>query len=386
MFLRNHWYVAAWSDELGTDPLAVTMHNEAIVLYRKQDGTPVALENRCAHRRLPLSEGRLVGDNIECGYHGLVYDCTGKCLKIPGQLRMPRGTGVKSYPVVERHAFIYVWMGDPEDADESSIIDFPRLSDPDWGVTKLHLHIKANYLLLIDNLLDLSHVAYLHNSTIGNTPVAEGADVIHERHGDTLRVTREMIDVPAARTYAEFGAHRGNFDRWQLAEWRPPAYFLINNGSEATGLRTPGQYRVFERGEWGFQVYHGITPETDKSTNQFWAICYEKSVVPKKSRKEFHRQCHQVIWEDVGMYEAQQESIDCDLEGASPENLNSRVTIYFDQGLLQARKIIDRMLKEEETARRTERAGKKRSPRKAATKRPPRRQRTRPSAAAHAAE
>ena len=347
MFLRNHWYTAAWSDELGSEPLPVTMLDEDVLLYRKQDGTPVALENRCAHRRMPLSKGRIIGDEIMCGYHGLVYDCTGACVKVPGQVRVPKGTRVKSYPVVERHAFIYVWMGDPEDADESLIIDFPRLDDPEWGVTKLHLHIKANYLLLIDNLLDLSHVAYLHGSTIGNTPVAEDADVIHERHGDMLRVTREMVDVPAARTYAEFGSHPGNFDRWQLAEWRAPAYFLINNGSEATGLRKPGQHRVFDRGEWGFQVYHGITPETGNSTHQFWAIAYERSVVPKKSRPEFHRQCHQVIWEDVGIYEAQQRSLDSDPRHATPQDVNSKVAITFDQGLLQARKIIDRMLKEE---------------------------------------
>ena len=167
MFLRNHWYVAAWSDELGTDPLAVKMLNEDIVLYRKRDGAPVALEDRCAHRRLPLSQGKLVGDTIECGYHGLTYDCSGMCIKIPGQARWPKNLAVKSYPVVERHRFVYVWMGDVEDADENLIVDFPRFSDPDWGVTKIHLDIKANYLLIIDNLLELSHVAYLHATTIG---------------------------------------------------------------------------------------------------------------------------------------------------------------------------------------------------------------------------
>lgn len=351
MYLKNHWYVAAWSDELGSEPLAVTMLDEDVLLYRKRDGTPVALEDRCAHRRVPLSKGRIVGDEIQCGYHGLVYDGDGTCVKVPGQARAPRGTRVKSYPVIERHAFVYVWMGDPEDADEASIIDFPRLDDPGWGVTRLHLRIEANYLLLIDNLLDLSHVAYLHDTTIGNAPVAEDAEVIHERDGDMVRVTREMVDVPAARTYAEFGSHPGNFDRWQLAEWRPPAYFLINNGSEGAGARKPGRYRVFDRGEWGFQVYHGITPETRRSTHQFWAVAYELSAVPKEGRPEFHRQCRQVIREDVAIYEAQQRSLDSDPEGATPENVNERVRIRFDQGLLQAREIIARMSKDEAAAR-----------------------------------
>ena len=370
-YLRNHWYVAAWSDELGKKKLLpVTMLNETIVLYRKTDGTPVALEDRCIHRRLPLSEGRLQGDDLMCGYHGLVYDCSGACVKIPGQVKVPDGASVKSYPVVERHAFIYVWMGDPAAADEDLIVDFPRLTDPDWGVTKLHLHINANYLLLIDNLLDLSHVAYLHGTTIGNAAVAEDADVIHERDGDVMRVTREMIDVEAAKTYADFGAEKGNFDRWQLAEWRAPAYFLINNGSEATGRRKPGQYRIFDRGEWGFQVYHGITPETDRTTNQFWVICYEKSMVPQKGRKEFHRQCHQVIWEDVGMYEAQQKMIDSDPAGATPENVGSKVTIKYDEGLNQARRIIDRMLKEEAQASRRKKPARKR-PAKSSSKSKP---------------
>ena len=219
--------------------------------------------------------------------------------------------------------------------------------------------------MLIDNLLDLSHVAYLHGTTIGNAPVAEDADVIHERHGDVMRVTREMIDVLAAKTYADFGSHKGNFDRWQLAEWRAPAYFLINNGSEATGRREPGQYRVFDRGEWGFQVYHGITPETDSTTNQFWVICYEKSMVPAKGRKEFHSQCHQVIWEDVGMYEGQQAAIDADPAGATPENVGSQVTIKYDEGLNQARRIINRMLKEEASGSRKKKRAKA-APRRAA--------------------
>ena len=361
MFLRNHWYVAAWSDELGTDPLAVKMLNEDIVLYRKQDGTPVALEDRCAHRRLPLSEGKLVGDTIECGYHGLTYDCSGTCIKIPGQARWPKTLAVRSYPVVERHRFIYVWMGDVEDADENLVVDFPRFSDPDWGVTKIHLDIKANYLLIIDNLLELSHVAYLHAATIGNAPVAEDAVVKYRREGSSVRVTREMVDVPAARTYAEFGAEAANFDRWQTSEWRPPAYFLINNGSEATGRRPAGDHRLWDRGDWGFQVYHGITPATEKTTHQFWAICHPNAMVPMKACEEFYRQCHQVIWEDVGVYEAQQISLDTDPEGPAADNVNARVRLDVDGAFLEARRVITQMLEQEAAAVAAKRSGDRRS-------------------------
>src|SRR4029077_2210151 len=123
---------------------------------------------------------------------------------IPGQSR-PQGIGVKAYPVVERDRFVLLWMGDPAVADESRIVSFGRLSHPDWGVTKVRLHVKGNYLLIVDNLLDLSHVAYVHNSTIGNPAVAEDAEVKFTRRGQTVRVTRDMERVPAARTYAEFG-------------------------------------------------------------------------------------------------------------------------------------------------------------------------------------
>ena len=348
VYLTNHWYVAAWHDEVGRALLARTILGRNVVFFRKEDGTPVALEDRCAHRRLPLSVGRLAGDTIECGYHGLVYDCTGLCRKVPGQI-VPAGMRVASYPVVERHRFIYIWIGDPARANEEKIVSFPRLNDPKWGITKTRLHVKANYLLLIDNLLDLSHVAYVHNSTIGNAPVAEDAEVTTERKGDVVRITREMIGVPASRTYAEFGRHKGKFDRWQVSEFRPPSYFYINNGSAATG--TPaGTSRIDGPGEWGFQVYHGITPETDKTTHQFWVIAHELAAVPKAGREEFYRQCHQVIHEDLAIYEAQQRSLDNDLHGASAEDVGSTIAIHADKGLLQARRIIHTMLQDERPA------------------------------------
>jgi vanillate O-demethylase monooxygenase subunit len=148
MFLRDQWYVGAWSDEVGRVPLGRTILGEDIVFYRTEAGKPVALANHCAHRRLPLTEGRLRGDTIECGYHGLVYDESGRCVKIPGQ-EAPRGIGVRSYPVIERDQFVSVWIGDHALADPASAISFPRLSDANWGCTKVRLHIGCNYLLIL---------------------------------------------------------------------------------------------------------------------------------------------------------------------------------------------------------------------------------------------
>lgn len=346
MFLRNCWYVAAWNDEVTRTPLARKLCNEDIVMFRKTDGTVVALEDRCAHRRLPLSVGRVLGDSIQCGYHGLVYDCSGKCVKIPGQ-STPDGIGVKAYPVIERDRFVMVWMGDPGAPDPGRVVSFPRLSDPDWGVTKVRLHIRGNHLLIVDNLLDLSHVAYVHNSTIGNAAVAEDAKVLFSRRGETVRVTRDMHDVPAARTYAEFGPHQGNFDRWQLSEFYPPGYFFINNGSGGLGWTAPEGDRLDTQGEWGFQVFHGITPETETTSHQFWALAHELRAIPPAGREEFYRQAHQVVLEDLAIYEAQQRSLDTDPRGAHAEDVGSSVVIEADRGLLHARQIIRERLRQE---------------------------------------
>jgi vanillate O-demethylase monooxygenase subunit len=341
MFLRNQWYVAAFADEIEQQPLARTILGEDLLLFRTADGTLAALENRCAHRRLPLSAGRLIGDTIECGYHGLVYDVTGRCIKIPGQAVRSDAPVVRAYPVVERHRFVYVWIGDPALSDPAAIISFPRLSDPASGVTKVRLHLKANHLLVLDNLLDLSHIAYVHNSTIGNTAVAEEAAVKTVRIGDHVRVTREMNAVPAPRTYAEFGPHPGIFDRWQLSEFRPPGYFWINNGSGACGWRPPhGGDRIVTQGEWGFEVYHGITPESETTAHQFWALAHALDMVPAEGRAAFYRQCHDVVYEDQVIYDAQQRSLDTDPAGASADEVGSRIAIDADRALLQGRRVL----------------------------------------------
>src|SRR5579883_3451241 len=132
MFLRNYWYVAAFPEEIGRTLTARRILGEDVVLFRAEDGRPVALEDRCAHRRLPLSAGRLIGDTMQCGYHGLVYDCAGACIKIPGEARVPRTARVRRYPVVERHRYLWIWPGDAEAANETLIPDYSRVADPSW--------------------------------------------------------------------------------------------------------------------------------------------------------------------------------------------------------------------------------------------------------------
>ena len=173
MFLQNCWYVAAWSKDIGRELRAEAYLGENVVLYRQEDGTPVALENACPHRKLPLSDGNLKGDHVECGYHGLTFDCAGTCVAAPTQAdAIPRRAVVKSYPVVDRYRLLWIWMGDPELANEDDIYDFPPLSDKgNWkGFEKeAYLHYDANWLLIVDNLSDFSHVAFVHTNTLGGS-------------------------------------------------------------------------------------------------------------------------------------------------------------------------------------------------------------------------
>jgi phenylpropionate dioxygenase-like ring-hydroxylating dioxygenase large terminal subunit len=156
MFLRNYWYVAATDAEISRRPLGRMILGEPIVLFRAEDGTPVAFEDRCPHRHLPLSMGRLVGDTLQCLYHGLRFGRDGRCVYIPGQEHIPQAAKVRCYPVVERYRWIWIWMGDPMLADPAAIADFHWLDDPNWGAKGAYLHVEANWQLVVDNLLDLS--------------------------------------------------------------------------------------------------------------------------------------------------------------------------------------------------------------------------------------
>jgi len=140
MFPRNFWYVAAWDTEIRRQELLRrTICSEPIVFYRREDGTPVALEDRCCHRHMPLSDGVLKGDNIECLYHGLTYDPSGTCIHIPSQTTIPAEAKVRSYPVFEKHHWIWIWMGEPALANPDEIEDFHWLDDPDWRATARQL-------------------------------------------------------------------------------------------------------------------------------------------------------------------------------------------------------------------------------------------------------
>jgi vanillate O-demethylase monooxygenase subunit len=337
MFVQNAWYVAAWDREVGETPLARTFLNQPVVLYRRGDGRPAALADRCCHRSLPLSCGKVIGNDLECGYHGLAFAPDGACVRVPGQTRVPPGAHVRAYPVVERWRLLWIWLGDPALADPTRIMDFHWLDDPAWRARGTRLDVACDYRNLIDNLLDLTHLAYVHRSTLGNAAVAEAAEVTTERQGDRVRVTRWMMDRPPPPMYLKIRPFEGNIDRWQIIEFTPPGFVTLDiGGADAgTGARQGDRRRGFER-----MSLNAITPATEKSLHYFWADAHNFRIDEPTVTDLLFCQVLEAFTEDKAILEAQQVSIDRGLAG-------EQVDTNQDGAGLQARRILDRLIAEE---------------------------------------
>jgi phenylpropionate dioxygenase-like ring-hydroxylating dioxygenase large terminal subunit len=336
MFMRNCWYVAATSDEVGGDPVGRILLDDAVVLFRADDGRVVALEDRCCHRHMPLSHGRLTAQGLQCGYHGLVFDHGGRCVEVPGQRAVPPGAAVRAYPIVERWGWIWIWMGAPARADESTIPDFHLLDAAGWQSTGERLHVRCHYQLLVDNLLDLSHLTFLHESTIGTAAVAE-TPVKTERQGDAVKVTRWMLDVAPPPTFVKLADFKGNIDRWQIATAAPPSYVWLEVGGAPTGAGAPDGDRGQGIERWNLNV---ITPETESSCHQFWAECRNFALDDPSVSALLFQQIHDTLLEDIEMLEAQQRMMD--LLPDAP-----MIDINVDAGSIEARRVVDQRLADE---------------------------------------
>ena len=220
MFLHNAWYVAAWEHEIGRALMPMTLLGERVVLFKKEDGTVAALEDACPHRKLPLSMGRLQGDDVECGYHGLTFDCAGNCVRTPGNQPPPPGARVRAYPVRARYGLLWIWMGDAARANEADMFEVAHWGDAAWGLNRGDsMQVACNYLYITDNLLDPSHVAWVHQSSFAGAACEDTPlEVVAAQSGVT--VSRWMLDVEPAPFYAPFLKFAGHCDRKQQGEKR----------------------------------------------------------------------------------------------------------------------------------------------------------------------
>ncbi|RSM86265.1 aromatic ring-hydroxylating dioxygenase subunit alpha [Kibdelosporangium aridum] len=335
-FVRNQWYVAAYGSEIGPELFARTILGEPIVFYRTADGVVVALADRCVHRRYPLSEGRLDADTIVCGYHGFTYDSTGTCVFVPGQTRVPRTARVSSYPVVEQDSFVWVWIGDREKADAAPIPRAPWLADPDYTTVCGMEPLAARYELLVDNLLDLSHETYLHGGYIG-TPEVAATPITTEVDEDNaiIRVSRRMADAECPPFYAKSTGIEGRITRWQDIEYHPPCLYLLHSRVAPAGVlpeadgSDPHGFHV--------EVVYAITPETEHSTHDFWAVARDFAL-EDEGVSEFLRESNRtVVLQDVTALDILERVIQTEPEGYQELSIN------IDAGGLAARRILKRM-------------------------------------------
>ncbi len=306
-FLRNIWYPILWSTDLGADALVDRIAlDEPILFFRRDDGTPAAIADVCSHRFAPLHLGKRCGtDRIRCGYHGLEFDATGACVRNPyGDGRIPAGSTIRAYPVVERHAIVWIWMG-TRTPDPSLIPDFSIFDNPAPGTqTKFDgITMAANYELIVDNLMDLSHTAFLHEGLLGNATQTSGSIDVRQ-DGNTVYVSRYNRNVPAVRVYDLLFRQDGKpFDFWDTMRWDAPGCFLLD-----TGVHAPGATKA--EGTGIFAV-HLLTPQTATSTNYLFSAVRQnvqngQPATPEVAAKigELRRFIFQT--QDTVMIEAQQ--------------------------------------------------------------------------------
>ncbi|HVZ45735.1 MAG TPA: aromatic ring-hydroxylating dioxygenase subunit alpha [Ramlibacter sp.] len=312
MFMKNCWYVAAWSHELKDNALVGrTLLNEKVLLYRGHDDNVVAIEDRCCHRGAPLSLGRLEGNCVRCMYHGLLFDGTGACIQIPGQERIAPNLKVKSYRVVDGGRLVWIWMGDPALADESTIPDFPYLKDPLWHGIPDYLHYDASYLLIADNLADLNHIAYVHTNTLGGSEkyAVESEAAPMERLDDGFRLTKWHMNTDLPPFVRKFERKVTKVDRWNTSQMKVPGYFFLESGFSpaGTGIREGNREGVIE-----FRNFQAMTPETDGTTHFFWVYMHNRTRDIERIAHSLHDSILEGFHEDKVMIETQQKVLDAD--------------------------------------------------------------------------
>ena len=349
-FPLNAWYAAAWDADVSRRLLSRTICNRKLVLFRRTDGTAAALDDACWHRLLPLSMGRLEGDTLTCAYHGLKYDPNGRCTFMPSQETINPSAAVRSYPVAERHRFVWIWPGDPALADPDLVPDLHWNHDPAWAGDGGTIHARCDWRLIVDNLMDLTHETYVHSSSIGNDAVAEAPfDVTHGKTGVT--VTRWMTDIEAPPFWAAqlrwkhpnlSAGPAPRVDRWQIIHFTPPGVVAIDVGVAPTGTGAPQGDRSQGVSMW---VINAMTPQADRSCHYFWANVRNYATSEQRVTTEIRNAITGVFGEDEQIVEAQQKAID-----DNPDKLFYNLNV--DAGAVWARRLIDRMTQAEQQTQR----------------------------------
>ena len=330
MFLKNTWYVAAWSHEITADGLFQrSVCSQSLLFYRTADGTVVALDNRCCHRHAPLSLGRKEGDCVRCMYHGLKFDAHGVCVEIPGQNAIPTAARVRAYPVVERRQWVWVWMGDPARADAALIPDTVALDHPDWRYKPAYLHYQASHELISDNVLDFSHLSYVHEKTLGGATAIAATRPKIELLDNGVRITREVRDAPLAPYFRQFVRMPAIVDRTWIYEYLVPGVLLLETRATA---------RQAAAGEADFMSLlscQAITPETAGSAHYFFMQAHSFARDDANVTETIYQSVMAAFAEDKRIVEAQHALIST----TPPAEM---LGLPFDLGVVQFRRLMER--------------------------------------------
>ena len=336
MYVYNAWYVAAWTSEVTREPTRRTICEIPVVLYRTEAGTAVALEDRCPHRGYPLSPGRLVGDAIECGYHGFTFDGTGSCIRVPAQDSIPERARVRSFPLVEKDGWIWIWTGDPSLADAAKVPDTDWMNDPEWVTVTHSFHFACRADLIHDNLLDLTHESFIHLSTVGDDYIYKHGVTV-EVDGNVVSVDRLMPGVEAPPLYAKTMGTEGLYDRFHCTVFHVPSFHALHSGITAQGRPREEGYLI--------KVMNGITPIDAHNSWYYYAFSRNFGVDLEWATEELISGLRTVLVEDKDALEWQEIGLQ-----SRPDN-EYDVLIAQDAGVAKARRIMAQLLQAEQDAR-----------------------------------
>jgi len=334
---RNAWYPLTWSRNVTRKLASHRVLGTDLVVYRTEAGDVVALDDVCPHRLAPLSMGKLKGDAIECGYHGMTFGSDGICVRIPGQKLIPANAKVPSYPLHEKMGLVWIWPGDAELADPSLIYDLPQCGQPGWHAAHGDaLRIDTNYLNLADNLCDPSHVSFVHLSTLGNA-ASEEVPVEHSFDQDGVLVWRWIKDAAPIPLFAKYGNFQGNVDRWHYYHYAAPCSAVIDFGSADAGAIGDPE----ERGK-GLRIFacHFITPVDDHLCIDHWLHVRNFALDSADVDERLHADFRVAFNEDKEILERIEA-----VERARPDV--KRIRLGIDAAPQRMRRIVERMVAEE---------------------------------------
>jgi phenylpropionate dioxygenase-like ring-hydroxylating dioxygenase large terminal subunit len=337
-FARNHWYVAAWSSEIGDKPLGRRLLGEPVVLFRQADRSVAALLDRCPHRLVPLSMGVCVDGRIRCAYHGMEFDGTGRCVHIPAQTLIPPKAQIRNFPVIERYGLIWLWMGNPALANPSSIPKVERCGEPGWDVIDGgYQYHPSNVLNIIENLMDPSHTTFLHSNTIGN-PLASDKPVTTEKtdeHIVAYRWVENTLPSPNDRRRVDFGdgkVDRGQFFYFYLPSMSRVEIIVLPTGTERTEENMCKYLRTYS--------YKFLTPESESATHFFWLHVRNYMVGDQEAAAKLRAGLEQTFREDieieVAMQRAQEET-----------GIRQLIALDLDRAPVMAVRMLQRMIESE---------------------------------------